>query len=163
MTYSCHIVKERKRSRIFLLRMKQIFIKSFTQQRFQHCFNVVFWLIRQCDVGQRLINGETTLCILTLKCATSNNVESTLCISTLISTTLGNVKPTLSFSTSIFTTFVNVETKLWKRFFSKIQNFNDYLIILFTLVAMLKGISWRRLAKLQKFFKDHEKYCIART
>ena len=119
MTYSCHIVKERKRSRIFLLRMKQIFIKSFTQQRFQHCFNVVFWLIRQCDVGQLLINGETTLCILTLKCTTSNNVDSTLCISTLISTTLGNVKPTLSFSTSIFTTFVNVETKLWKRPFPK--------------------------------------------
>ena len=44
-----------------------------------------------------------------------------------------------------------------------IQNFNDYLIILFTLVAVLKGISWRTLAKLQKFFKDHVKYCIART
>ena len=157
--------------------MKQIFIKSFTQQRFQRCFNIVFWLILQCDVGQGLINVETTLCILTLKCTTSNNVESTLCISTLISTTLDNVKPTLSFSTSIFTTFVNVETKLWKRPFPKratkkkviiiwihwIQNFNDYLIILFTLVAMLKGISWRIIAKLKNFFKDHEKCCIART
>ena len=54
-----------------------------TQQTFQRCFNVVFWLTPRRDVGQRQINVETTLCISTLKFTTSNNVESTLCISTL--------------------------------------------------------------------------------
>ena len=83
-----------------------------TQQTFQRCFNVVFWLIVRRDVGQRQINVETTLCISTLEFTTSNNVESTLRISTLMSTTLDNVEATLSFSTSSFTTLVNVETTL---------------------------------------------------
>ena len=30
LAYSCHYIKERKVKRIFLLRMKQRFIKSFT-------------------------------------------------------------------------------------------------------------------------------------
>ena len=54
-----------------------------SQQTFQRCFNVVFWLMRLRDAGQRQINVEATLCISTLKFTTSNNVESTLCISTL--------------------------------------------------------------------------------
>ena len=70
--------------------------------------------MRRRDVGQRQIKVETTLCISTLKCTTSNNVEPTLCISTLIWTTLDNVQTTLSFSTSSFTRLVNVETTLWK-------------------------------------------------
>ena len=57
--------------------------KTSTQKTFQHCFNVVFWLMGRRDMGQRQINVETTLRISTLKFATSNNVESTLCISTL--------------------------------------------------------------------------------
>ena len=103
------------------------------------------------------------------------NVESTLCISTLIWTTLDNVEATLSFSTSSFTTLVNVETTLWKWPFLKItkqiisnkihgsQSFNYYFIILFTLLPMLRGLCWRVLARLRKLFKDHERYCIART
>ena len=59
------------------------FKKFYTQQTFQRCFNVVFWLTRRCDVGQCQINIETTLCISTMKFTTFNNVESTLCISTL--------------------------------------------------------------------------------
>ena len=80
------------------------------QQTFQRCFNVVFWLIRRRDVGQRQINVETMFCISTLEFTTLNNVESTLCISKLIWTTLDNVESTLSFSTSSFTMFLNVET-----------------------------------------------------
>ena len=64
----------------FLLIFRFILI---SQQTFQRCFNVVFWLMRRRDVGQRQINIETTLCISTLKFTTSNNVESTLCISTV--------------------------------------------------------------------------------
>ena len=90
------------------------FIKPCTQQTFQRCFNVAFWLMRRHDVRQCQINVETTLCISTLKFTTSNNVESTLCISTLTWTTLDNVETTLSFSTSSFTTLVKVETTLWK-------------------------------------------------
>ena len=55
--------------------------RALSQQTFQRCFNVVFWLMRRRDVGQRQINVETTLRISTLKFTTSNNVESTLCIS----------------------------------------------------------------------------------
>ena len=55
---------------------------KLSQQTFQRRFNVVFWLMRRRDVGQRQINVET-LCISTSKCTTSSNVESTLCISTL--------------------------------------------------------------------------------
>ena len=83
------------------------------QQTFQRCFNVVFWLVRRRSVGQRQINVETTSCILSLKCKTSNNIESTLCILTLTWTTLDNVETTFSFSMSSFTTLVNVETT-WK-------------------------------------------------
>ena len=54
-----------------------------TQHIFQRCFNVVFWLMRRHDVGQRQINVETTLYISTLKFTTSNNVETTLSFSTL--------------------------------------------------------------------------------
>ena len=68
---------------------------KITQQTFQRCFNVVLWLMRRRDVGQRQINVETTLCISTLEFTTLNNVESTLCISTLNFTTLGNVQTTL--------------------------------------------------------------------
>ena len=115
-----------------------------TQQTFQRCFNVVFWFMWRRDVGQRQINNETTSCISTLKCTTSNNVESTLCISTLTWATLDNVETTLLFSTSGFTTLVNVETTLWKWSLLKrtkkinskrkpgIQSFNYYFII-FTL------------------------------
>ena len=51
-----------------------------TQQTFQRCFNVVFWLMRGREVGQRQINVETTLGISKLKFTTSNNVKSTLFI-----------------------------------------------------------------------------------
>ena len=125
--------------------------EMFSQQTFQHCFNIVFWLIRRCDVGQGQINVETTLCISTLEFTTSNNVESMLySTSTLIYTTLDNVETTLSFSTLIWTTLVNVETTLWKWPFLKrtkqiisnrihrIRSF-DYFIIFFTLLPML---SW---------------------
>ena len=62
----------------------KLFLRLETQQAFQHCFNVVFWLIRCRDVGQPQVNIETTLCISTLEFTTLNNVESTLRISTLI-------------------------------------------------------------------------------
>ena len=128
------------------------------QQTFQRCFNIAFWLIQRPDMGQCQIN-----------------VEKTLRISTLIWTTSDNVETTLSFSTSSFTTLVNVETTLWKWSFLKItkqiisnkihgiQSFNYCFIIFFTLLPTLKGICWRVLARLRKFFKDHERYCIART
>ena len=45
----------------------------------------------------------------------------------------------------------------------EIQSFNCYFIIFFTLLPMLRGI-WRRvLTRPRKFFKDHERYYIART
>ena len=72
---------------IFMVELEQSIIPTLSndisQQTFQRCFNVVFWLMRCRDVGQRQINVETTLCIATLKFTTSNNAESTLCISTL--------------------------------------------------------------------------------
>ena len=58
--------------------------KVLTQQTFQRRFNLVFRLIRRCDVAQRQTNVETTLCTSTFKFTTLNNVESTLSISTLI-------------------------------------------------------------------------------
>ena len=145
-----------------------------TQQTFQRCFNVVFWLIRRCDVGERHINVETTFYISTLGFTTSNNVESILCTSTLIWTTLDNVKTTLSFLMSSFTTLVNVETTLWKWPFLKrtiqiisnriyrIQSFNYYFTIFFTLLPMLKEICLRTFARLRNFIKNHERYYIAR-
>ena len=42
------------------------------QQTFEHFLNVVFWLIQRCDMGQRQINVETTLHILTLPFTTLN-------------------------------------------------------------------------------------------
>ena len=90
------------------------FILKAPQKTFQHCFNLVFWLMGRRDVGQRQINVETTLRISTLKFTASSNVPSTLCISTLTWTTLDNVETTLLFSTSSFTTLVNAETTLWK-------------------------------------------------
>ena len=42
------------------------------QQTFECFLNVVFWLIQCCDMGQRQINVETTLYILTLPFTTSN-------------------------------------------------------------------------------------------
>ena len=99
---------------IKILTPKQMLQRLPTQQTFQRCFNVFFWLTRRRDVGQRQINIETTLCISTLKSTMSNNVESMLCISTLTWTALGNVETTLLFSTSSFTMLVNVETTLWK-------------------------------------------------
>ena len=83
-----------------------------TLQTFRHRFNVVFWLIRYREVGQRQFNFETTLCISTLEFTTSNNVESPLWILTLIWTTLGNIRTTFSFSAWSFTALVNVEAKL---------------------------------------------------
>ena len=44
----------------------------------------------------------------------------------------------------------------------RIQSFNYYFII-FTLLPMLRGICRRVFDKAQKFLKDHEKYCIAKT
>ena len=132
----------------------------WTHQTFQRCFNVIFWLMRRRDVGQRQINVETILCISTLDFTTSNNVESMLCISTLIKTTLDKVETTLSFST-----LVNVETTLWKWPFLKrikqiisnrilgIRSFNYYFIIFFTLLPMLSWICRRVLARPRKFFK----------
>ena len=52
---------------------KQIF--KLTQQTFQCCFNIVFWLYKRCDVGQRQINVEATLLISTLEFTPSNKVE----------------------------------------------------------------------------------------
>ena len=89
-------------------------VNDWTQQAFQRCFNVVFWLMRRRDVGQRQINVETTLRFSTLKFTTSNNIEPAFCISTLVWKTLGSVETTLSFLTSSFTTLVNVESTLWK-------------------------------------------------
>ena len=150
--------------------------EMFSQQTFQRCFNIVFWLIRRCDVGQGQINVETTLCISTLEFTTSNNVESMLySTSKLIYTTLDNVETTLSFSTLIWTTLVNVETTLWKWPFLKrtkqiisnrihgIRSFNYYFIIFFTLLPMLSWICRRVFARPRKFFKYFERYCIART
>ena len=137
----------------------------WAHQTFQRCFNVIFWLMRRRDVGQRQINVETTLCISTLDFTTSSNVESMLCISTLIKTTLDKVETTLSFSTLIWTTLVNVETTLWKWPFLKrtkqiisnrilgIRSFNYYFIIFFTLLPMLSWICRRVLARPRKFFK----------
>ena len=73
------------------------------EQTFQHCFNVVFWLIRRYDVEKYQINFETMLCISTLE-------FKILCISTSIWTMLGNIEPTLYFSRSSFTTLVNEKT-----------------------------------------------------
>ena len=155
-------------------KMKNINLQQ-TQQTFQRCFNVVFWLIRCRDVGQRKTNVEIALCISTLEFTTSNNVESMLCISTLIWTTLDNIETTLSFSTLIWTTLVNVETTLWKWPFLKrakqiisnriheIRSFCCYFIIFFTLLPMLSWIRRRVLARPQKFFKYYERFSIART
>ena len=105
-------------------KMKNINLQQ-TQQTFQRCFNVVFWLIRCRDVGQRKTNIEIALCISTLEFTLSNNVESVLCISALIwASALDNVETTLSFSTSNFTTLVNVETTFWKwPFLNKTKHF----------------------------------------
>ena len=46
-----------------------------TQQAFQRCFNVAFWLIRHGDVEQCHINVEATLNIWTLGFATSNKIS----------------------------------------------------------------------------------------
>ena len=88
-------------------------------------------------------------------------------------TTSDNVETALSFSTSSFTMLVNVETTLrnWTKKrtniiisnrIQEIQSFNYYFVI-FTFLPMLRVIFWRVLAKLRKFLKDYEKYCIART
>ena len=136
-------------------------------QIFQRCFNLLFWWIQRCDMGQRKINVETTLCISTLEFITSNNVELTLCISTLIWALL--------FSKLIWTTLVNVETTLWKWPFLKrtkqivsnrrhgIRSFNYYFVIFFTLLPMLSWICQRVLSSPQKFFKHYERYCIGGT
>ena len=87
---------------------------GLTQQTFQRCLNVGFWLIWCRDIGQREINVETRLCVSTLEFSTLNYVESMFSVSTLIWTKLGNVETTLSFSTSRFAALLNVETTLWK-------------------------------------------------
>ena len=46
-----------------------------TQQTFQRCFNVAFWLIRHGDVEQCHINVEATLNISKLGFATSNKIS----------------------------------------------------------------------------------------
>ena len=85
------------------------------------------------------------------------------------------VETTLLFSTSSFSTLVNVETTLWKWPFLKrakhitsnriqrIQRFNYYFIVFFTLLPSITGICPQVLARLQKTFKGHKKYCIAST
>ena len=71
---------------IFLLLILYFIIApKTTQQLFQFCFNVAFWLIWRFDVRQSQANVETTLCTLKLKFTTLNDVESTLFISPLIS------------------------------------------------------------------------------
>ena len=141
-----------------------------TQKTFQRCFNVVIWFTWHHNEGQRQINIETTLCISALECTTSSNVEPTLCISMLIWTILDYLETTLSFSTSSFTTLVNVETMLWKWAFPKrtkkksFQNeYTEFKVSIIFLLPMLREMCWRNLAKQQKFLKDHEKYCTART
>ena len=52
----------------------EFFITS--QQTFQSRFNFVFRLIWRCDVAQRQINIDTTLCTSTLKFTTLNNIET---------------------------------------------------------------------------------------
>ena len=148
---------------------------TLSQQTFQHCFNVVFWLIWRGNVGQLQTNIEKMLCISTLEFTKSCIVESTLCISMLIWIRLDNVETTLSFSTLNFTMLVNVEKTLWKWPFLKrtkkiisngiqgIQSVHYYFIIFFTLLPMLRGICRRVLAKTRKFLKDREKYFISRT
>ena len=71
--------------------------------------------------------------------------------------------------------FYNVETTLWKWPYLKrtkqiisnrihgIQSFNCYFIIFITFLPMLRGICRSVLVRPWKFFKDHERYCIART
>ena len=138
-------------------------------QILQRCFNLLFWWIQRCDMGQCKINVETTLCISTLELITSNNVESMLCISTLIWATLDNVETTLLFSTLIWTMLINVETTLWKLPFLKrtkqiisnrkhgIRSFIYYFIIFSTLLSMLSWICQRVLSSPQKFFKYYER------
>ena len=101
------------------------FLKNLnTQQTFQRSFNVVFWLTRRRNVGQRQINIETTLCISTLKFTTSNNVESTLRILTLTWTTLDNVKTTL-WKWPLLKRTKNINSSR----IPGIQSFNYYFII----------------------------------
>ena len=68
-----------------------------SQQTFQRWFNFVFRLIWRCDVAQRQINVDTTLCTSTLKFTTFNNVELTLYISTSKWTTFTTSKQRCCF------------------------------------------------------------------
>ena len=45
----------------------------------------------------------------------------------------------------------------------RIENFNYYFITFCFLLPMWRKICRRKLAKLRKFLKGHEKYCISRT
>ena len=126
-------------------------------------------------------NGETTLCMSTLKFTTLSNVELTLSISVLILTTLDNVETMLLFSTSSFTTLINVKTTLWiwpvakrwkeqkcifwKKRRKKLSTPTSKFRLLFqNLVGLLPALReiWRRIfAKPQKFL--WRKCCITRT
>ena len=140
-----------------------------SQQTFQRCFDVVFWLIWRRDEGQPQINVETTLCISTLEFTTLNNVESTLCVSTLTWTTLNNVEKTLSFqrrvsqrwSTSKQRCEIDPFRKEQKKLFQieYNQSFNCYFIVVFTLLPILWGICWRILAKPQKLRSWNIQHC----
>ena len=134
---------------------------KISQETFQRCFNVFFWLIWHRNVEQCQINVETTFFISKSEYTALSEINSMTCVSTLIWTTLDNVKITFLFSTSSFATFINFQTTLWKPPFSKwakritsnwihwIQIFNCYLIIFFTLPFILQGTCWRIFAKIQ--------------
>ena len=92
------LLKMRLGTSVFLWVFRSFYTFSYPKT-FKRCFNVVFRLIWRCNVSQRQINVETTLCTSTLKFATLNNVKSTLSISKLIWKTLDNIETTLSFST----------------------------------------------------------------
>ena len=120
-----------------------------TQQTFQRCLSVVFWFIWRSDAGQRQINVETTLCILTFEFTTSCSVEPVLSISMLMWTTLDNVDQCRN---NVGKMTISKKNKKKKKIISNriywIQSFNCYFRVFFTLLPILGGMCWKILAKL---------------
>ena len=112
----------------------------------------------------------------TLEFTTSNNVESMFSNQRFwIHFNVDmNVQTTLSFSTSSFTNLSNVKITSWKWPFPKgtkkiisnwmqwIQSFN-YCFILFTLLAILRGMCWRIPAKPSKILKRSWKIILFKS